>query len=251
MGLVLANGIITRYTNYKENDRIVSIFTVEYGRIDAKARGCRKAQSPLLPAVQPFVYGEYELFRSQDKWTVNRASVSEAFYPIREDITKFAIASSMLQLAHEAANTEQPNEALFSLLYHSLSYLSYGTIDPDDLILVYLLRFMNTIGFRPSIISCASCGRDIRGDASLFYSARKGGAVCAACASGDTPVSKTVLEVMRRILILDDAELQRVVLNDPLRRALRKMLIPQVTLMLEYGSRALSFYTDICKDSEC
>ena len=58
--MVCVTGIVTRYVNYRESDRILSIFTIEQGRVDAKARGCRRPTSPLLPAAQPFVYGEFE-----------------------------------------------------------------------------------------------------------------------------------------------------------------------------------------------
>ena len=66
MALVCATGIVTRYVNYSENDRIISIFTIEQGRIDAKARGCRKPTSPLLPVAQPFVFGEFELYQGKE-----------------------------------------------------------------------------------------------------------------------------------------------------------------------------------------
>jgi DNA repair protein RecO (recombination protein O) len=56
------DGIVTRYVNYRESDRILSIFTIDHGRIDAKARGCRKPQSPLVNVCQPFVFGQFEIF---------------------------------------------------------------------------------------------------------------------------------------------------------------------------------------------
>ena len=89
-------GIVTRYVDYKENDRILSIFTLERGRIDANARGCRRPKSPLLPAAQPFVYGEFELFVSKDRAAVNQVNIQEPFFPLREDAERFAAASSAM-----------------------------------------------------------------------------------------------------------------------------------------------------------
>ena len=161
MPVICATGIVTRYVNYRESDRILSIFTIEHGRIDAKARGCRRPASPLLPAAQPFVYGEFELFAGRDKYTVNQCAIAESFFPIREDIDRFAFGSAMLQLAHEAVQEREPNRPLFSLLYHALSFLAYGQQDPIDLFLCYLLRYLNAIGYCPSITACARCGRDL------------------------------------------------------------------------------------------
>ena len=245
MPVICVSGIVTRYVNYRENDRIHSIFTIERGRVDAKARGCRRPTSPLLPAAQPFVYGEFELFAGKDKFTLNQASVRESFFPVREDIERYAIGSSMLQLAHEAAQEGAPNGALFSLLYHALSFLAYGEIVPEDLFLCFLARYLNAIGYCPAITACAQCGRDIRGDAHVYYAAGAGGAVCAACASGAREVSKTALEALRRMLRLEDDGMRRVRLTEGLRRELSAMLLSQVETSLEYGVHALSFYTDL------
>lgn len=250
MPVICTSGIVTRYTNYRENDRILSIFTIDRGRIDAKARGCRRPASPLLPIAQPFVYGEFELFASKDKYTVNQATVTESFFPIREDILRYAVASSMLQLVHEAAQEGEPNAPLFSLLYYSLSYLAYGEVDPHDLMLCFLARYLNAIGYCPAITVCGQCGRDIRGDAHVYYAHKAGGAVCAACSIGAKEVSKLSLEAIRRMLLLEDDQMQRVKLNENLREELMYMLPAQVEASLEYGSRALSFYMGLARPAQ-
>lgn len=239
------NGIVTRYSNYKENDRIITILTPERGRIDAKARGCRKVKSPLVSACQPFVYAEFELNEFNDRAVIQKAEVLESFFPIREDYRKFAIASSMLQLSHEAAREEEENTDLFFLLYHCLSYLAYGTVIADDLLFAFVLKYLDITGYRPSIIRCASCGRDVRGDKALYFSSKAGGTVCGGCAIGAEPISKITLEAMRRILILKNEELQRVVLTEKMREEMKKYLIPHLENSLEYGSRALAVYSQL------
>ena len=51
-------GMVIRTVDYRDNDRILTLFTAEQGRVDAKARNCRKVTSPLLACTQPFTYGE-------------------------------------------------------------------------------------------------------------------------------------------------------------------------------------------------
>ena len=46
-------GMVIRTVDYRDNDRILTLFTAEQGRVDAKARNCRKATSPLLACTQP------------------------------------------------------------------------------------------------------------------------------------------------------------------------------------------------------
>ncbi len=245
MPSVLASGIVTRYANYKESDRIISIFTVEHGRVDAKARGCRRPTSPLLQCAQPFVYGVFELYFSHERYTVNNCEVKESFFPIREDIARFGIGSAMLQLAQEAVQENEPNEALFSLLYHGLSFLAYGQSEPDDLLCCFLLRFLQATGFCPSIARCAICGRDVRADGALYFDVPGGGTVCAACRAQARPVSKLALEALRRMLLLPVGELDRVRLTSTLRGELLPLLIDYAEERLQYGAKALSFLKSV------
>ncbi len=243
MPVICAEGIVTRYVNYKESDRILSIFTIEHGRLDAKARGCRKPQSPLVNACQPFVFGQFELYTGKERATVNACEVKETFYPIREDYARFSIGSVMLRLCHDAAPENEPNPTLFSLLYHSLSFLAYGESEPLDLFCCFLVRYLNATGYRPAITTCAQCGRDIRADATVRFSPR-GGAVCAACSQQGEPVSKTALEGMRRMLVMEDADMDRVKLSENVRNEIIRCLSLYTKTSLEFGERVFSALED-------
>lgn len=244
MPVICTDGIVTRYVNYRESDRILSIFTVEHGRLDAKARGCRKPQSPLVNVCQPFVFGQFEIYTGRDRASVNACEVKETFYPIREDYERFSVGSVMLRLAHDAVQEGEPNEALFSLLYHALSFLAYGESAPKDLFCCFLVRYLNDIGYRPAVTTCAQCGRDLRSDAVVRFSPR-GGAVCAACAGQDEKISKTALEGMRRMLVMEDAEMDRVRLSESIRTEILSHLLNYTRISLEYGERALSILNGV------
>jgi len=239
MPVICADGIVTRYANYRENDRILSIFTIDHGRMDVKARGCRKPQSPLVNVCQPFVFGQFEIYTGKERSTVNACEIKETFYPIREDYERFSIGSVMLRLTHDAAMENEPNQALFSLLYHALSFLAYGNSAPRDLLCCYLVRYLSATGYRPAITTCAQCGRDIRGDAVVRFLPR-GGAACTACSQYGEPISKTALEGMRRMLVMEDSEMDRVKLSDPVRKEILHHLSAYTSASLEYGMRALS-----------
>lgn len=249
MPVICAEGIVTRYVNYRENDRILSIFTIGHGRMDVKARGCRKPQSPLVNVCQPFVFGQFEIFTGKERNTVNACEVKETFYPIREDYERFSIGSVMLRLCHDAIPENEPNEALFSLLYHSLSYLAYGVSAPKDLFCCFLVRFLNAIGYRPAITACAQCGRDLRADAIVRFSPR-GGAVCAACSTQGEKVSKTALEGMRRMLIMEDSEMDRVKLSEEIRVEIINCLLSYTRFSLDFSERAFSMLEGILTAGE-
>lgn len=245
MPSLILNGIVTGYTDYRDNDRILTLFTFEQGRIDAKARNCRKPSAPLLACAQPFTYGEFELFYNKNKYTVNQFELKESFFALREDIDRFSIASMATRLCQDAVQQEQPNEELFSLLYHVLSFLAYGQSDPVDLAICFLVRFYQIIGYCPTITNCVNCGRDLRADKQIYFSAARGGAVCLACSQNETRISKTALEAMRRMLLLMDGQMQSVVLKPELKKELLGILIRYSEQILGVENRAISHLKQI------
>ena len=237
--------IVTGYTDYRDNDRMLTLFSAGKGRIDCKARNCRKPTSRLLACAQQFVFGEFELFSQSDRVTVNSCDVRETFYPIREDVDRFMVASVAAQLANRVIEHDSPDEQLFSLLYHTLSFLAYSDAEPKDMLIAFLLRFLDHAGYRPSLTRCAVCRRDVRSDSVLFYSAEAGGAVCAACPHGGKPVSKLALEAMRRILLLDHEELQRVSLTEALQKEMLPLLRNSCAFMLGENDKSIAFLDQI------
>lgn len=236
-------GMVIRTVDYRDNDRILTLFTAESGRVDAKARNCRKATSPLLACTQPFIYGEYQLFYHKNKYIIDQGEVLESFYPLREDVEKYAAASLCASLCLEGVQAEEGSEEIFSLLYHTLSFLTYGDNDPGDLTAAFLVRFLALAGFRPAITQCAVCGRDMRSDPIIRFLPDKGGAVCAACSPVGRRIDKTALEAMRRMLLLEDDQLHRVKLKEPLRAQVLSQLLPYAKLYLPGIEKAAALFT--------
>ena len=58
MGQTTTNAIVLRRADYRENDRMLTLFSPTLGRIDALCRGCRRQKSPLMAASELFCSGE-------------------------------------------------------------------------------------------------------------------------------------------------------------------------------------------------
>lgn len=244
-------GIVTRYVDYKENDRIITIFSREQGRVDARARGCRKAKSPLLPACQPFVFGEFQLFtQKEDKAVVDQCDIRENFYHIREDVQRLSAGAGMLSLTQEAIQPGEPNDRLFSLLYYCLSFLCYSDTPAIDLALCFMIRYLDVIGFCPAITECALCGRDLRSLGAISFSAKHGGAVCRTCGFGAKSVSPLAMEALRRMLLLEDAAMRSVRLPKPVRKELVELLSQYCSHVLERENKAIGILRQLAA-KEC
>lgn len=227
MPQLIVTGIVTRYVNYKDNDRILTLFTKEHGRIDAKAPGCRRQKSKLNACAQHFVYGEFQLYVHANRYSVRECDIRETFYPLREDIHKLEAASSMLAFSQQSVQEGEPAAALFSLLYYGLSFLAYGQIHALDMALCFALRFLDIMGLCPVLTSCALCAQDLRRQTQVGFLPAAGGAICARCANdapGALQVSALCMEAARRMLQMENARMDTIVLPDGVRRELYALL---------------------------
>ena len=76
---VTTKALVLREVKYKEADRILTLFTADNGKITAKARGALRKGSRTAAATQQLSWSDMTLFFNKGKWTVNEASVIEAF----------------------------------------------------------------------------------------------------------------------------------------------------------------------------
>ena len=240
MSLLTLSGIVTRYADYRDNDRMLTILT-EQGSIGAAARGCRRPNSPLLSASELFVYGEFVLFEKQGKHSVNACDVRESFYPLRQDMDSFYAAAHMLEMANGLAEDGANCGELLKLLYCALTYTAYTDCHPIDMALVFTAKSLAVMGYTPAITHCAACGEDLRGLPRMGFDPASGGAVCGGCMAPDckkiTPLS---LEALRRMLLLTPEDIKKVTLPEETRTELRSALVGYGEYVLERKLRSLS-----------
>ncbi len=220
----LLNGIVLRTTDYRESDRILNVFTKERGLVAVTARGSRKPNSKHAAFVSQFVYGEMEVNERMGKLQLSSSSVIESFFPIRESYEQLLSATRIVGAVERISEKDVPNDALFLLLYHSLSLIAYGENDPKDIELCFLARLLKLEGVAPALTYCVKCGKDLRGDKEIRFSNSAGGSVCGRCGSASAVVSALAMEALRRMMLLDLADMRKVKLPPEVRTELDPLI---------------------------
>lgn len=202
MALIKTKGLVIREQPYKEQDKILTIFTEEEGKIQCIARGVRRQKSGLLASTQIFAYSEFVYYPGKNFGIINQSNLIEAFYPLRNDLTKMALASYLLDLMYNAYEFYQKSPELLKLLLHVLFYISGGKAK-NDLVLVgaFQMKLVSYLGYRPILETCTACqGKQ---DLSLF-SIENNGVICNGCREPTAgylyKLSPAMLELLRDFL---------------------------------------------------
>ncbi len=195
-------GVVLRYANYREHDRMLTLLTPNHGRVDVLSRGCRRPKSALLTGSELFVHGEFTVFQNKDRFTLTACAPEDTFYPLRMDPYRLTCAMYLLSLAQSAAQPEEPAERLFALLLSGLYHLTYREEEPPlAVVSTFLLLFAAEIGYKPRLNHCVRCGKPILPGHGARLDIEAGGLCCAACAAAEQyPLSTAQIQRMRDIL---------------------------------------------------
>ena len=146
--------IILKRRDFGEADRLLTLITPDRGKLDAIAKGARKATSSKTGHVELFTRADMLISRGRDLDLVVQAEMTEPYLPLREDLQRGAYASYSAELLDKftAPGDEDLGHA-FPLLDETLQRLCVE----DDLRLViryYEIHLLGTLGFRPELQEC-------------------------------------------------------------------------------------------------
>lgn len=198
-------GLIIKQTDYGEQNRMLTVFTEDFGIIKAAVYGVKRANSRRSAASQFLSWAEFILyFGKGEVASVNSVTSIESFFPIQEDLTKLALSSYLADITCYVCEAGIPNPPLLRLLLNTLFMCAYRDIPIMKAKAVYELRLIADMGYMPVMTRCAACGRE---DGLKYFSCECGGAVCEEChakSRDDIEMSKSVCHALYYILAADE-----------------------------------------------
>jgi DNA repair protein RecO (recombination protein O) len=188
--------VVLRHADYGEADRLLTLYTRQLGKTRALAKGARKIASRKAGHIEPFTHVRLQLAKGRDMPLVTQADTVDAYQALREDLILTSQASYVLELLDRFTyEGETENTAIFRLLTDTLSRLASKT-DPWLAIRYYEIRLLDHLGFRPQLVECANCGREIKAE-DQFFSFSAGGVICPRCGQGLPNVHNISVESLR------------------------------------------------------
>ena len=183
-----------------ESDRLVTLFTRDYGIIKAFASGAGKLTSKKSSSTALLTYSTMSIAKRKDTYKIYEAQPIRVFFSIGSDIERLSISQYFCELALQMVPAELPNEEFLRLILNSLHFLGENSKDVDLIKAITEFRAAAISGYMPNLVSCSRCGKFE--DDIMYFDLSEARLFCSDCNQSNAyiPVSPTVLSAMRHIV---------------------------------------------------
>ena len=235
-------GIVLKSMEYEEADKIVTIYTKNYGKITAIAKGVRKTKSKFGSSLEILTHSNFLIYKGRNIDIVSQTEILESFFSTSKEVIKFAFAVNCVEVVNRLTEEREINIGLFNLLKEVLHYLKESN-DPKLQTLSFKWQTISILGYRPSLNHCCRCNKSVEDQKEMYFNIKEGGLVCNNCIAKDkegcVKVSLYFNKLVRKILITPLSTISNATIPDKKMKELEKI----TDLYITYHSEK-SFKTD-------
>ncbi|MDD2510891.1 MAG: DNA repair protein RecO [Syntrophomonas sp.] len=190
-----SRAIVIKNMDYRESDKLVTIFSEHEGKMKAVARGIKKPRSSLRACVQPFCHSSLFFSRGKGMSLITQGKLLEFYGNTREDFDRSLYALYLMELLDKSLMDGIAIPRLYTTTLEVLSFLNQSGYNPL-LIRYFEMSLLVNLGYSPVLDHCVLCGN--KDDLKLF-SLPDGGMLCRDCSyqsSGAVSLSKETLALI-------------------------------------------------------
>lgn len=242
MGEQTLQAVVLHFVDYRESDRIVTVFCRELGKISGRARGARKSVNRFPGRMDLFTRYLLVVGTGRGAPSFERADLVDAHFGLRQDLHRLAWASVLVELTDQLFGEAEPHPIAFDTLVTALKQLAAPEVRVESVFRaeLYLLR---EAGLLPQLGSCINCGREVGSGATFRFSPARGGAICSPCNPHDEGlvVNPGTLKLLEMSTLLPDERVAHLIFSEEARVQGRRILHTFLKYHVREGMKSLSF----------
>ncbi len=176
--------------DYKESDQMITLFTVEKGKIEVLAKGVKKVISKNSAFLEPFFLVEADIIEGKEFFRLTTATPVESFKEIRVDWQKSILAGYACEILNCLLSNNSPENKIFKLFFSYLKFLSEAKEVSRIFGIAFLWKLFSLQGYLPNLDSCVICGEEYDLN---FFASSNGGLACNNCKAKNFELQKAIL----------------------------------------------------------
>lgn len=186
-------GFILKKTDRGEADRIFTIYTKDFGKLELLAKAERKIKSKLRGGLELFYLSDIEFIQGKTHKTLTDAILINNFKNLKKNLKRLKIAYQISEVLDDLVKGQEPDEEIWQLLNETFERLdklkiacpigSPQTFLRGKLEIIYYYFFwvfLSILGYQPELYYCSLCQKKLTPE-KIFFSPREGGLICGQC----------------------------------------------------------------------
>jgi DNA repair protein RecO (recombination protein O) len=204
-----ASALVLRVTDFSETSLVVSLFTREFGKIGALAKGARRLKNPFESALDVLTHCRIVFLHKSSEALdlVTEAKLVRRFRPCGANLRGLYAGYYVAELLGDLTDDNDPHPELFDLADETLAALAAGEVVHRRLPR-FELGALGYVGHAPALRQCAECGTEIEMTGRIAFGGIHGGVLCRDCRRGKNQVVSVSAGVLRTMAQLADMESQ-------------------------------------------
>lgn len=146
--MIKTEAIILKSADLGETDRLLTIYSKEFGKIQVAARGTKKLESKLRYHLEPFGYSHLILVEGKNFRIVKDVVLINQFLSMRKDLEKMEIAYKIVDLVDELIVGEEKDEEIWNLFLKTLKKLNVGS-PTSNMMVGFQNSLLKLMGYDP------------------------------------------------------------------------------------------------------
>lgn len=238
--------LVIKEMNVGESDRLVTLFTRDYGIIKAFAPGAKSIKSKKGAATSLLAFSSFTLLKKKDTYSICEAVPIRLFFGAGTDISVLALSQYFCELCGVFAAAEVPDGELLRLILNSLHFLTKEKRFPPLIKAVTELRTAVLSGYMPDLVACNGCGKFE--DDIMYFDIKNGALYCGDCKPDGAEfvwLDRTLVSAMRHIVYSEFKNLYSFTVPEENARRLADITGKYITVQTDHRFSTLDFYNSI------
>jgi len=172
--------IVLKERELAEKDKLFTVFSRRYGKIEILARSIRKTKAKLKGGFQVLNYLSLEFIKGKTFSIATDTIIKNEFPLLRSSVQKFRTSLYICDLMDKLIKGEEKDKRIWNLLLETLTNLQFTSCKLGICIRYFEWNLLSSLGFKPELYACVNCQEKVK-TGKFFFSVKDGGILCQEC----------------------------------------------------------------------
>lgn len=177
--------IVLRLVDFSESSSVVTLFTEDFGKVGALAKGAKRPKGPFEGALDLLALIRIVFLHksSESLDLLTEAKLERRFRSAERALPRLYAGYYVAELLNELTDAGDPHRELFHAADAALLALDQG--EPiSETVVAFELVALREAGHAPSLAQCVACGTPVQATGRVPFGMTAGGVLCNECRPG-------------------------------------------------------------------